>query len=543
MPQYDSVDEVRPSSLPRSFNRPRLNSFEHFADSFSRAQSFRAMGGLNRARSFFQENEDFEDAAVFEDDDSADQQPDYLSPLLRTRSRSRSRRRPSYTVPVDEGSHLLSESEYGSNNLDSEPVIMRKVEDAEGKITTMVVGQSTAPQTIFNSVNVLIGVGLLSLPLGYMYAGWFMGSILMLAAGMSTVYSAILLAKCLDTDPTLVTYADIAYAAFGPQARLYVSALFTVEMLASGVSLMVLFADSCNALFPSISVTTYKIIAFVIMTPTCYLPLRILSFSSILGIICTIGLVLIVIYTGLTTTSAPGSLFNPMETNFWPKNWMLVPLSIGIFMAPWGGHAVFPNIYRDMRHPQKYKKCLATIYEITFMTDLSMAVLGFLMFGNQITDEVTRNILMAPGCPEYVSYAITILVALIPLAKVPLSARPIVSTLDVLFGLNGFPLSRPVKGVSKRQKLAKFSLRILVVFVFCLLAIIFPEFDRVIAFGGAALCVTTCLVLPFIFYLKLYAGKIPPAEKTILYALTVGSAILGILGTIWSLIPQKYLGL
>lgn len=546
----DSIQEAR--SVPRNFDRPRVNSLEHFADSFSRAQSFRAMGGLNRSRSFFYEDDS---SAVIDDDDDDDYDEtatDYSShtdhersPLLGVpNSRPDYRRHSSYTVPVDSGSHLLSESELGSNNADSEPVIVRKVEDAEGKISTMVVGQSTAPQTIFNSVNVLIGVGLLSLPLGFKYAGWGFGFLFLLGFGLTTVYSAILLAKCLDTDPTLVTYADIAYAAFGKRARILVSALFSIELLGSGVSLMVLFADSLNALFPNLSTTTYKIIGFLIMTPTCYLPLRILSFSSILGIICTVGLVLIVVYTGITTDEAPGSLItNPMDTTFWPKNWMTVPLSIGIFMSPWGGHAVFPNIYRDMRHPRKYKQCLVTIYEITFMVDISMGVLGFLMYGDQISDEVTKNILNTTSSSGYISYAITILVGMIPLAKVPLNARPIVSTLDVLLGLNGFPLSKPVKGVSMMQKIIKFNLRILVVFIFSMLAIVFPEFDRIIAFAGSALCVTTCLLLPFIFYLKIYDGKISRTETIVLYIFIILSALVGSVGTIWSLIPQEYLGL
>ena len=42
-------------------------------------------------------------------------------------------------------------------------------------MVTVLAGQSTAPQTIFNSVNVLIGVGLLALPVGLMKAGWVYG--------------------------------------------------------------------------------------------------------------------------------------------------------------------------------------------------------------------------------------------------------------------------------------------------------------------------------------------------------------------------------
>lgn len=53
-----------------------------------------------------------------------------------------------------------------------EPLLVRTVETDTGVIQQVIVGQSTLPQTVFNSVNVLIGIGLLSLPLGLKYSGW-----------------------------------------------------------------------------------------------------------------------------------------------------------------------------------------------------------------------------------------------------------------------------------------------------------------------------------------------------------------------------------
>lgn len=53
-----------------------------------------------------------------------------------------------------------------------EPLLVKRVEREDGKVVAVIVGQSTLPQTVFNSVNVLIGVGILSLPLGLKYSGW-----------------------------------------------------------------------------------------------------------------------------------------------------------------------------------------------------------------------------------------------------------------------------------------------------------------------------------------------------------------------------------
>lgn len=456
-----------------------------------------------------------------------------------------SQRRASYLSRPEQGTTVLREAEAIAPGTETEPVIIRQVEDKDGKIVTVVAGQSTAPQTVFNSVNVLVGVGLLSLSLGFKYSGWLIGVVLLIFAALSTFYSARLLAKCMDTDHTLVTYADIAYAAFGPKARVLTSILFILELTGAGVSLVVLFSDSLNALFPRFSTLEYKFIAFLVLTPPCFLPLRILSVSSIMGIMSTFGLVLIVLFDGLWKKESPGSLLMPMDTWILPKNWMTVPLSIGIFMSPWGGHAVFPNIYRDMRHPHKYGSCLVTTYKITFFIDISMGILGYLMFGNRVSEEVTKSILLTPGYPKFLGVVITALIAVIPLAKTPLNARPIVSTLDILFGLDQVPMSLEgawqghISAVDLTARVTKVLLRVGVVFFFVLFAVVFPDFDRIIALVGSTLCITICILGPVSFYLKIFGDQVSRSERLFGYFLLFFFSALAVTGTAWCFLSPE----
>lgn len=66
-----------------------------------------------------------------------------------------------------------------------EPLLVKQIEE-DGHIINVVVGQSTLPQTIFNSVNVLVGVGLLTLPLAFRYSGWVIGLIFLVFSAVST---------------------------------------------------------------------------------------------------------------------------------------------------------------------------------------------------------------------------------------------------------------------------------------------------------------------------------------------------------------------
>ena len=169
-----------------------------------------------------------------------------------------------------------------------QPLLMKQVEREDGTKTQVVIGQSTLPQTIFNSVNTLIGVGLLSLPLGIKYAGWLVGLIFLSFAAIVTGYTAKLLATCLNVEPSLVTYADVAYIAFGNRARLVTSIFFSLELIAACVALVVLFADSMDALLeiPGVGTLQWKILCGIVLIPLNFVPLRLLSISSILGIFC-----------------------------------------------------------------------------------------------------------------------------------------------------------------------------------------------------------------------------------------------------------------
>ncbi len=133
--------------------------------------------------------------------------------------------------------------------------------------------------------SVLIGVGLLSLPMGIRYAGWICGMTALLLCAVVTGWTAKLLTKCMDLDPSLITFSDLAFISFGRNARIATSVLFTLELLAACVALIVLFADSLDLLFPGVmTVTGWKVFCALVLMPLNFLPLRFLSFTSVIGI-------------------------------------------------------------------------------------------------------------------------------------------------------------------------------------------------------------------------------------------------------------------
>ncbi|KAI1183731.1 transmembrane amino acid transporter [Nemania serpens] len=437
--------------------------------------------------------------------------------------------------------------ESGANVPDGErpPILVKEVEQ-DGKIVLAVSGQSTLPQTIVNSTNVLIGVGLLSLPMGLKYAGWVVGIVALVLCAVITCWTAGLLSKCMDLDSTIITFSDIAFISFGKKARVATAVLFTLELLAACVALIVLFADSLASLFPgTLTLTQFKIVCTLVLIPLQFAPLALLSVTSFVGIFCCLGIGVIVILCGLIKQTAPGSLIEPAATYLFPANWLTLPLSFGLLMSPWGGHSVFPNIYRDMRHPYKYKRAVGYTFSFTFFVDASVAIVGLLMFGDGVRDEITANILETTGYPNVLNILLVIFIAIIPLTKVPLNAQPIITTAEVLFGLRQQVMAEesPLVGLSSTSRgLLKALIRVVTQLVFLGIAILFPAFDSIMAFMGSALCFTICVTLPLAFYLKLFNREILAAERILCWSVMLLSLTISVIGTVWAFLPKKLIG-
>ncbi|EXJ80396.1 hypothetical protein A1O1_08540 [Capronia coronata CBS 617.96] len=419
----------------------------------------------------------------------------------------------------------------------------------DGEVITRTVGESTVPMTVFNSINVLIGVGILALPLGLKYSGWVIGLVLLALAAVTTAYTAKLLAKCLDTNVASTTYGDIAFLAFDTWGRNSVEALFILELTAANVALIILFADSMNSLLPGVGVNEWKALIALGLIPLNYVPFRTLSITSVIGIFCCFGIIIIVFADGLIKPHSPGSLREIAKTYAFPEHWKTLPLSLGLFMAPWGGHSVFPAIYKDMRHPQKYGRAVRYTYIFTYGLDFSMAVLGYLMFGDKVRDEITSNILRDTSYPHALSVLLVVLICIIPVTKIPLSNRPIMDTLNKKFHIDlreMDPKARLYSEKSWKHRAGRGAVAILVNFVSLGIAIGFPDFDSIMALMGSAFCFTICIILPVSFYLKIFSSEdkqISLMERILDWTLVVISSVLAVIGTVFAILPKEKIGL
>ncbi|WVQ86288.1 hypothetical protein IAT38_008456 [Cryptococcus sp. DSM 104549] len=316
---------------------------------------------------------------------------------------------------------------------------------SSGRRRRVVEGESTDGQTLFNATAVLVGIGLLSLPLAFAYSGWIAGSAMLLGFGWLTCHTAKLLARLIFADRSMLGYTDIGKRAFGRWAGAAINCLFCLELFALGVALVVLFGDTLNILYPSITSNTWKLIGFFIIVPTALLPLRLLSLPSLLSSISSLLLILVLLIDGLVKPDAPGSLRSPMATHVWPEvtggNWLG---GIGLVLAGFGGHAVMPSLARDMKHPENFDRVIDKAFAIATAISFVAGAAGYLMIGPNVSDEITRDLMQEKyHYPRVLNIIALWMIVINPLTKFGLASRPLNVTLESIIGIAPIPIPLP----------------------------------------------------------------------------------------------------
>ncbi|KAM7468533.1 hypothetical protein LguiB_016095 [Lonicera macranthoides] len=291
---------------------------------------------------------------------------------------------------------------------------------------------TTFLRTCFNGLNALSGVGILSIPFALSKGGWLCLIILFLVA-LLCFYTGLLLKRCMDSDPLIKTYPDIGELAFGSKGRAMVSTFMYLELYLVAVEFLILEGDNLHKLFPNayFHILGQKIggkQAFVLLTALVILPttwlrsLGLLAYISAGGVVASIILVCSVFWAGAFDRVG----FNERGT-LW--NWSGLPTAISLYTFCYCGHAVFPTLCNSMKDRSQFPKVLLVCFVLSTISYGSTAILGYLMYGDNLTSQVTLNL-----PTRNISSKVAIYTTLInPITKYAIIVSPIATAIEDTF--------------------------------------------------------------------------------------------------------------
>ncbi|KAI3662508.1 hypothetical protein MP638_003648 [Amoeboaphelidium occidentale] len=437
----------------------------------------------------------------------------------------------------------------------------------------------TTSQFIFNSINIFIGVGLLSLPYMFKMGGWIIGTFLILSAAWFSRYMIRILIKAMIANNSN-SYSDIGEKLFGTKGKFLVTALLFGELFFCSCSYVILVGDTLYTILETryagewfCNVFTLKLIAFLgIMMPTTLITsFRVLSIGSVVGIMTSLLLGFVILYDGFSLKSSPGSIIYPAETKLFPvtvAEWLFTPLSLGMTMYNYSGAAVIPNMYRNLKKPETFNKALNITIAFVTLWFLSFCGVCYTMFGNDTLEEVTFNIAKVEGYNKVMNTVLLWLIVCNPLTKFALILNPVCQSLESIFiapwfqeedneildplikrrastltyssgeSLESFPdLSSRLKLQSPYIYCALTCLlRISIATLAFLVGAYYPNFNGLLSIIGSFFSFSVSAAFPIIAYMKTLGAAIYPWEKVLLILLLAFSILMMVVGSVWPLV-------
>ena len=381
-------------------------------------------------------------------------------------------------------------------------------------------GTSSTAQAMANSVNILLGVGLLSVPYALKQGGWAgLGVLGMLGLVTNYTGKALIRVQARGSLPDakradgarrpLSSYEDIGEAAFGANGRAFITWVLYTELLGTCALFFILEGDHLSALFDgtkylSHSSQWWQCASAAVMIPTLWLAdLSALSYVGALGAVASVSLVGVVASQLLSVDGFPATAAPPGLESTAMLHLATLPVSFGLLAFVFAGHAVFPAIYASMAEPEEYEPMLDRTYQIVGVTCALIGGAGYAMYGDAVKDEVTLN--LPAGIASTAALA---LIAVNPLSKFALTMDPVARGLEqtLLSSDSERPAfeESPLKARALRTALGLGALAA---------AAKVPFFAVVMSLIGSFLTLTVSVIFPAACHLKVFEDELTARER------------------------------
>ncbi|KAJ9673031.1 hypothetical protein PVL29_026350 [Vitis rotundifolia] len=382
-------------------------------------------------------------------------------------------------------------------------------------------GSSSFMKASFNGTNAFLGIGFLTIPYALSSGGW-LSLVLFFSIAAMTFYTGLLIVRCMEVDPSISSYYDIAERAFGMKGRMIVMFMMNAEMYLIAIGFLILEGDNLQKLFPEFMIKlgeltldgkqSFVIITGLLLSPSMLLTdLSMLSYISATGVFSCLVIVVSIFSVGAfdgVGFHAKGSVLLNVDT---------LPTAVGLYIVSFGGHPVIPSIYTSMRDSCQFSKVLVFSFVLATLNYMTIAILGYLMYGDGVESEITLNLPTSKVSGRVAIYT----TLLIPVTRYSLVVTPIATAIE--------------GGLSekyKNQKPVRLLIRVALLISTVIVAYVFPYYESLMAIVGSVFVVSASFLLPCLCYLKISDLNWNwNCEQMGVFGIIVFGILAGVLGT------------
>ncbi|KAI5408558.1 hypothetical protein KIW84_054414 [Lathyrus oleraceus] len=316
---------------------------------------------------------------------------------------------------------------------------------------------------------------------------------------------------------------DIGQHAFGSKGRLIVSIIMNSELYLAVTGFLILEGDNLNKLIPNVEIhigelsiggtTMFTMVTCLVILPTVlFEDMSLLSYVSAGGALASSIFIVSLLWNG----AIDGTGFHGKGRVF---NWSGVPSAVSLYAFCYSAHPVLPTLYNSMRNKTHFSGVLIVSFSACTFGYAAAAILGYLMFGQEVESQVTLNLQTGKLSSRVAIY--TTLVN--PIAKYALMLTPVINAIKMKVSCN------------KRVTHMIISTSLLVSSL--IIAVTIPLFGYLMSLVGALLSVSASILVPSICYLKISGDyKRFGSGMIINYSIIVMGVAIAVFGTYRSLI-------
>ncbi|KAG0277014.1 hypothetical protein BGZ95_006680 [Linnemannia exigua] len=350
-----------------------------------------------------------------------------------------------------------------------------------------------------NVVCVVAGTGTLGLPYALKLGGWIGVGILLLSLLMS-VYTAVLLMKCLyyNGKYRLSSYQEVGRHAYGLPGLIAVWFFHTSIVLGAPIMYMILAGTEMNGLVKSAAITEKAwiwICAAIIAVPFVAMKtLKEVAVMSVFGALATVVLVIVAVRGSIIDMQN----HTPKYADIHHNNVVLanLPTTIASISICFGGNVVYMHVEEAMRYPKSWNRVVAAALATCSVLYLATAIPGYLAYGSEAISPILQNL---PDDAFTKTGTIFIIIHVILAAPILLTsfALEFERLVDVTVARRGKVMERVYRSIIR-----------LVIVGFCGgIACTVPYFGDFLSLLGALGNCSLIFVLPIIFYFKLIGWR------------------------------------